>query len=102
MPSPDVLVLQGLAAQASYALLDRQAAIDALVQSGFGDMPTSSARRFLGLNNQGVEIEGRGLSLLSHTPNWLTGFSASLFQDKATGTPILAIRGSEGPADVLQ
>src|SRR3954462_9585017 len=97
MPSPDVLVRQALAAQAAYALLDSQSATRALVQPGFGDMPQSTVERFLGV----VQSE-QGVKLLSHTPNWLTGFSASVFEDTATGTPILAVRGSEGLADFVQ
>lgn len=97
MPSPDILVRQVLAAQAAYALLDGPNTARALVQPGLGDMPQSAAERFLGL----IQSD-QGLTLLTHTPNWLTGFSASVFRENATGLPILAVRGSEGPADFVQ
>src|SRR3954468_11432807 len=98
MPTPAALLPQVLAAQASYGLLNGQDTLQALIQSGLGDLPPAAARRFLGVG----EFIGQGLRLLDHTPNWLTGFSASVFRDTTTGKPILAIRGSEGPIDYLQ
>src|SRR5437868_3565490 len=97
MPSANLLEEFALAAQASYAQFNGQTANQALVQPGFGDMPDAAAQRFLG--SAGL---APGITLLNHTPNSLNGFSASLFQDRATSGFVLAIRGTDDLADKLQ
>lgn len=97
MPSINILQGQALAAQAAYAPFDTQIPPLALVEPGFADFPESAARRFLGPTGSAP-----GLTLLGHTPNSPTGFSASLFRDKGTGSPILAIRGTDELIDRAQ
>src|SRR5437868_1877121 len=93
MPSSETFLSASLIAQAAYALLDGKDAtrLVALSDRGTSAIPPVAARRFLGDG----EFAGQGLIFVHYTPNSPTGFSASLFRDKATNRPILAIRGTD-------
>lgn len=93
-------------AQAAYALFNdtTRRLIDILKETGKGDFTEAQAKAFLGLDESGSPIPGKGYALIpnSHQPDDGAGFSATLFRSNETGELTLAIRGADGLTDLLQ
>ena len=84
-----------LLAQAAYGLLEGDkspaAVRSKLIDINTGRFTSTQANLFLGLDENGAVITGKGYSLLHHQPDTLlnVGFSASVFQSNETGQYIL-------------
>src|SRR5713226_3157398 len=102
MPTPDALFVASAVAQASYASFGSLADVDALVVKGKADFTSSLARRYQGQSVPSSEPFQAGLIRAAYQPDQLNGFSATLFQFRNSTQKVLAIRGTAGPADLLQ
>ncbi len=72
-----------------------QAYVDALKAIGFSE---ALAKEFIGLDASGNRIADKGYNVIHSYSDTASGFAATLFEDRATGQRILAIRGTE-PTD---
>lgn len=66
-----------------------------LTQERRGDFTEAQANRLIG-------SLGDQFQLRHHEPNDRTGFSASIFLDRASGKYVIGIRGTEDPADLAE
>lgn len=90
-------------AQASYALFNSGSALTVLQREG--GFTASQAREFLGLDESGASVAGKGYTVVpnSHQPDdIITGFSATVFRNNATNKLTIALRGTDGLQDILQ
>jgi Ca2+-binding RTX toxin-like protein len=102
MPNLDTFAKTSAIAQASYGkFADDRDDVDVLVVPGNADFTSSLARRFLGLTSN-TDPFSRGIDRVAYQPDEVNGFSATVFRTQDTGKAVLSIRGTAGPADLLQ
>ena len=84
-------------AQSAYALFSQLLTeLDALIVPTKGDFSTKEAQRFLGLPLNPNDPLVPGFELRHHQPNDpATGFSATVFFDRASNRYVVSIRGTE-------
>src|SRR5712692_3824689 len=102
MPNLDTFAKASAIAQASYAkFADDRDDVDVLVVPGNADFTSSLARRVLGLTSN-TDPFSQGIDRVAYQPDQVNGFSATVFRTQDTGKAVLSIRGTAGPADLLQ
>jgi Ca2+-binding RTX toxin-like protein len=101
--SANDLARRSLNAQGAYAQFGSpRTTEEALSEAGSGDFTTTQAQRFLVVPVGSAPSTSEGFVLLHHQPNQLSGFSASVFLDKAQNKYVLSIRGTEGLVDISE
>src|SRR6185295_8120299 len=105
MAKLDIVSFVAATAQAAYSNFANQGSEDdktPLTDSSGGEFAGISADRLLGDNGTQNDPFGLGITRIAYTPDQSNGFSAAVFRRNDTGQAILAIRGTNGPVDLVQ
>jgi Ca2+-binding RTX toxin-like protein len=102
MPESSKLFPFSSAAQGAYAFFNANNEERALVEPGQGDFTSTEAKRFLGLLPNGLVSSSEGFDLRHHQADEPSGFSASVFFDRAQSKYVLSVRGTAGLVDIFE